>query len=469
MFNYKSSKRMLALTVALTALCSHSVFAETLELDLDDAVQRALITNPAIKIAVSEKKGARADLNAARAGRGISISVDHQSGRGGYADDKYSRSLSAISGSSSIAAGVGNEKINNSHSNSITASIPIYTGGQLSGTIDQAKAGYKSYVLGETKAYIEMKKTATDGYFGLLQAGNLENLSQESVNQLSEHLKNVQAQYDVGVVAKVDVLRSEVALANAQQELIKASNTYDVAEASLNKVIGTPLDTTLKLKDSLQYSPYANEMQYCLDYASMHRPDLEQSRLAIDAAKGAVKVAKSGFLPKVSASASESWGGSGSNWPGDDRENWTVGIGASMNIFDSGVTLSKVHAAEEKLLQAEETYRDTVNSVELEVRSNYLNLREAEKRISTTQVAVAKAEEDYHIAQVRYMAGVGTNLDVIDAQVALTEAKTNFVNALYDYNTSKIALETSMGVPVAVPSDVTALPTMSTATAVLEE
>ena len=94
-----------------------------------------------------------------------------------------------------------------------------------------------------------------------------------------------------------------------------------------------------------------------------------------------------------------------------------------MNIFDSGVTLSKVHAAEEKLLQAEETYRDTVNSVELEVRSNYLGLREAEKRISTTQVAVAKAEEDFHIAQVRYMAGVGTNLDVIDAQVALTEAK----------------------------------------------
>lgn len=129
--------------------------------------------------------------------------------------------------------------------------------------------------------------------------------------------------------------------------------------------------------------------------------------------------------------------------------------------------MSKVHAAEEKLLQAEETYRDTVNSVELEVRSNYLGLREAEKRISTTQVAVAKAEEDFHIAQVRYMAGVGTNLDVIDAQVALTEAKTNFVNALYDYNTSKIALETSMGVPVAVTAaaNTTNLPTMSTETA----
>ena len=468
MFNYKKSQKVLVLTAALSLLCTQSVFAETLELDLDDAVQRALTTNPAVKIAISQKKGSKAELNAARSGRGISISVNHQSGRGGYADDQYSRALTSISGGLPVYSeeNVG-KGIGNSHSNSITASIPIYTGGQLSGTIDQAKANYKSYALGETKAYIEMKKTATDGYFSLLQAGNMENLYQDSVNQLEEHLKNVQAQYDVGVVAKVDVLRSEVSLANAQQQLIQAANNYDVAEASLNKIIGTSLDTTLKLKDSLQYTPYENDMQYCLDYASMNRVDLEQGRLAVDAAKGAVKVAKSGFLPKVNASAGEAWGGNGSNWPGDDKENWTVGISASMNIFDSGVTLSKVHAAEEKLLQAEETYRDTVNSVELEVRSNYLGLREAEKRISTTQVAVAKAEEDFHIAQVRYMAGVGTNLDVIDAQVALTEARTNFVNALYDYNTSKIALETAMGGPVAVApaANTTNLPTMSTASA----
>lgn len=449
MFTYKKSKKVLALTAVLSIFCSQSVFAEALEIDLDDAVQRALNTNPAIKIAVSEKKGSKADLNAARAGRGISIDAEHRSGRNGYADNQL------------FSDGSFNKGIGNSHSNAVTASIPIYTGGQLSGSIAQAKANYKSYALGENRAYIEMKKTATDGYFGLLQAGNLEKLYQDSVHQLEEHLKNVQAQYDVGVVAKVDVLRSEVSLANAQQQWIQASNNYDVAEASLNKVIGTPLDTTLKLKDRLQYQPYENEMQYCLDYASMHRSELGQSRLAVDAAKGAVKVAKSGFLPKVNASASEAWGGSGSNWPGDNKENWTVGISASMNIFDSGVTLSKVHSAEEKLLQAEETYRDTVNSVELEVRSNYLGLREAEKRISTTQIAVAKAEEDFHIAQVRYMAGVGTNLDVIDAQVALTEAKTNFVNALYDYNTSKIALETSMGVPVAAPVQTSVLPSMS--------
>ena len=122
-----------------------------------------------------------------------------------------------------------------------------------------------------------------------------------------------------------------------------------------------------------------------------------------------------------------------------------------MNVFDTGVTLSKIHGAEADLKKAEETYRNTVDSVNLDVRSNYLGLRKAEKRISTTKLAVEQADEDYRIAQLRYMSGVGTNTDVLDAQVALTQAKTNYTQALYDYNTSKTALETSIGVPMENP------------------
>ena len=156
-------------------------------------------------------------------------------------------------------------------------------------------------------------------------------------------------------------------------------------------------------------------------------------------------------MPKVYANASNNWGGNGSDWPGDDDENWSVGVTASMNVFDSGVTWSKIHAAQENLAKAKESQRQIKDNVELEVRTDYLNLREAEKRITTTQVAVASAEEDYHIAVVRYQAGVGTNIDVMDAQEALTQAKTNYYQALYNYNTSKAALNTSMGVGVPVP------------------
>lgn len=443
MFSYKKAKNVLALTAALSMLCSQSVFAATLELDLEETIQRALLTNPSVKIAEYNRKAAKADYSAAKGARGISISLSHDSGRGGYAD--YAKR--SINGGTEIwTKGIGN-----SHSNSISASLPIFTGGELQGQIGQAKANYRSMLSAEEQAYNEMKETATTGYFNMLNATNMKALRQESVDRLQAHLDNVIAQYNVGIVARADVLRSEVELANAQQNYITASNEYDVAEATLNNIIGTPLGTTLLLKDRLQYEPYENDMAYCLAYSEQHRPELKQAEYAIDSAEAALVVARSGHMPKVYANASNNWGGNGSDWPGDDDENWSVGVTASMNVFDSGVTWSKIHAAQENLAKAKESQRQIKDNVELEVRTDYLNLREAEKRITTTQVAVASAEEDYHIAVVRYQAGVGTNIDVMDAQEALTQAKTNYYQALYNYNTSKAALNTSMGVGVPVP------------------
>ena len=440
MFSYKKAKNVLALTAALSVLCSQSVFAATLELDLEETIQRALLTNPSVKIAEYNRKAAKADYSAAKGARGISISLSHSTGRNGYADPQYNQQLN-----------IWTKGIGNSHSNSITASLPIFTGGELQGQIGQAKANYRSMLSAEEQAYNEMKETATTGYFNMLNATNMKALRQESVDRLQAHLDNVIAQYNVGIVARADVLRSEVELANAQQNYITASNQYDVAEATLNNIIGTPLGTTLLLKDRLQYEPYENDMAYCLAYSEQHRPELKQAEYAIDSAEAALVVARSGHMPKVYANASNNWGGNGSDWPGDDDENWSVGVTASMNVFDSGVTWSKIHAAQENLAKAKESQRQIKDNVELEVRTDYLSMREAEKRITTAQVAVASAEEDYHIAVVRYQAGVGTNIDVMDAQEALTQAKTNYYQALYNYNTSKAALNTSMGVGVPVP------------------
>lgn len=447
MFGYKKAKNVLVLTAALSVLCSQPVFAATLELDLDETIQRALLTNPDIKIAESQRKEAKADYSAAKSARGISISLNHDSGRGGYADNRRY----VITDNMGRQIPRYDKSIGNSHSNSITASLPLFTGGELQGQIGQAKANYRSMLSAEEQAYNEMKETATTGYFNMLNAGNMKALRQESVDRLQAHLDNVVAQYNVGIVARADVLRSEVELANAKQDYITASNEYDVAEATLNNIIGTPLNTTLKLKDSLQYVPYDNDMAYCLAYSEQHRPELKQAEYGVDAAEAALVVARSGHMPKIYANASDNWGGNGSNWPGDDDENWSVGVTASINVFDSGVTWSKIHAAQEALVQAKESQRQIKDNVELEVRTDYLSMREAEKRITTAQVAVASAEEDYHIAVVRYQAGVGTNIDVMDAQEALTQAKTNYYQALYNYNTSKAALNTSMGVGVPVP------------------
>ena len=455
MTRHKFSKRLLLLSAALTLFMSQSAFAgETVELNLEDAMQRAFNTNPAITIAGYERDSARASYNAARNSRWISISGTHSTQRSGY--DDYHQVRNNITGTLSLSKEIGN-----AHANSLTASMPIYTGGKLNGTIKQAKAGYLISEQGLQKAYNDMRSTVTNGYFDMLQADNMQKLGRESVDRLADHLKNVEAQYEVGVVAKVDVLRSQVELANAKQSLIKAENAYQIAEANLNKIVGLPMDTQLKLDNILVYTPYDNDMQYCLDYAAKHRPELEQAKQQVEAAKGALRVAISGHMPQVAATASQSW--KDSNWPGDENGNWGVGVTVSMNIFDSGVTVSKIHGAEADLAKAHETYRDTVDAVNLDVRSNYLNLREAEKRIDTTKLAVSQAEEDYRIAQLRYMNGVGTNTDVLDAQVALTDAKTNYLQAMYDYNTCKTNLETAIGVPMQFPTKVVVEPKVAEA------
>lgn len=438
----KLTKRFLLLSAALTMALSQSAFAgETVALNLDDAMLRAFQTNPTVSIAQYELDSARASYNAARQSRGISISANHDSNRSG-----------------------NNDAPKNITNTTLTAALPIFTGGKLSGSIKQAKANYQYNEVGVQRTYNEMRSTVTDGYFNMLQADNIQKLSAESVTRLEDHLKNVQAQYDVGVVAKVDVLRSQVELANAKQTLIQAENTYQVAEANMNKIVGLPMDTTLKLDNLLVYNAYDKNMDDCLAYAAEHRPELMQAKYGVDAAKGALMVARSGHMPQVAASATQQW--SDSNWPGDEDGKWGVGVNVSLNVFDTGVTLSKIHGAEADLKKAEATYRDTVNAVNLDVRSNYLGLREAEKRISTTKLAVEQADEDYRIAQLRYMSGVGTNTDVLDAQVALTQAKTNYTKALYDYNTSKTALETSIGVPMSNPATAVKVQAAKTAKAV---
>lgn len=448
----KLTKRFLLLSAALTMALGQSAFAgETVALNLDDAMLRAFRTNPTVSIAQYELDSARASYNAARQSRGISITASHQTKRYGNND--------AVEVNGNWTKGIGNK-----HSNGLTASLPIFTGGKLSGQIQKAKANFKYNEIGVQRTYNEMRSTVTSGYFDMLQADNMQKLSAESVTRLEDHLKNVQAQYDVGVVAKADVLRSQVELADAKQDLIKAENQYQLAEASLNRIVGLPMDTNLKLDNILVYTAYDRTMEDCLAYAAEHRPELEQAKQNVEAYKGALKVARSGHMPQVAASASQSW--SDTNWPGDENGNWGVGVSVEMNVFDTGVTLSKIHGAEADLKNAEETYRDTVDSVNLDVRNNYLSLREAEKRIGNTKLAVEQADEDYRIAQLRYMSGVGTNTDVLDAQVALTKAKTNYTQALYDYNTSKTALETSIGVPMSNPATAVKVQAAKTAEAV---
>ena len=428
----KRTTRTVLLSALFTVLLVPGAFAEgTMKIDLQTALDKAFATHADIKKAEYGLDAARANYNAARESFGPKVTFSHNFNRGGYWENQP------------VQGGGYSKYLKTSDGNSFSLSVPIFNPSLLAAE-KRAKAGYASKVLGEELAFISLKQTVSTAYYTLLAAIDSQQVCEQSVAALQDHLKNVQAQYDVGVVAKVDLLRSEVELTSAQQDLIKAENRHSIAEARLNNMMGIAQDTKLAPVEELKYVAYKETLPNCINHAMLHRLDLQQSRLQVKDAEAALNGAKAGWLPSVTGALSNSW--ADNKWPGDKGSNWGVSVGLNMNVFDSGVTKSNVASAKANLMTAKESYRQDTDNVELDVRNCYNTLREAEKRISTTQVAVAKAEEDYHIAQVRYEAGVGTNTDVLDAQVALHQARNNFNTSLYDYNLAKVALDTAMGI-----------------------
>lgn len=401
---------------------------EAVNLTLENSVQMALQNNRTIKQSAYDTDSARWALKQAQGAKGVTVSWQTNAyAVGGDTYDKQGR--------------------DSDYGNVVEASIPLYSGGRLENNIKSGKIGVDISDLNLENTKQQVKLTTTTDYYKILQCRNLVGVNKESVDQLQAHLNTVNSKYAAGTVAKSDVLRSQVELADAQQNLVNAENNYDLSMSTLNNVIGLPINTKLNIQDELSYTKYDYDFAECVDIAMQNRPDGVAAAKAVEQAQAQVDAAKAGNLPTVAAYAGYTIDGNDAF--GDDAAQQSqIGLQASWNIFDNNVTRAQVKQAEAALAKAQEASEYTKEGIQLEVHQAYLSLMAAEKNIGTTSVAVNQAAEDYKIAQVQYTAGVGTNIDVMDARVALTTAKTNYVQALYDYNVSKAQLDKAMGMPV---------------------
>lgn len=423
---------MLVAAGLMTASVGTAFAADRVQLDLGDSIRMALANNRTIRQALTNVDSAKWALSSARRTMGPSLT--------------WSTTAYTTGGDTYEKQGIDGAQWGNVAS----FGMPLYNP-SVAGNTEQARYALNAADLSLEATKQSIREQATSDYYQVLQARNLIGVQEDSVRTLQEHLNNVNAQFRVGTVAKSDVLASEVALANAQQALVTAQNNYDVAVSTLNNVIGLPTDTDLDIRDRLKYEKYSLNLADCTSYARANRPDSLAAKYAVKQAEAAVKTAKAGNLPTVNAAATKTISGDDA-FKDDYAEQWQVGLNASWNIFDNGVTKANVNQANAALLKAQEMAAQTDESIQLEVRTALLSLQAAEKNIQTTSVAVEQAKEDYKIAQVRYAAGVGTNLDVMDAEEKLTTAQTNYYTALYNYNTSKAALDKAMGLPVDLDS-----------------
>lgn len=408
--------------------------AAAMDIDLKGAVTTAIQNNRDITIAELKLREAEADVSAAAAKKNPSVNYSWQR-------NQYPTQV--------VTTGAGTQSSNHRYSQGINVSWDIWTFGKVEGAIDAARYQKNIADLNVYKTEADTKLAAVQAYYQYLEAIKLAEVQAQSVTDYASHLNNVQQQFDAGIVAKLDVLSSNVSLANAKQKSIAADNTRDVAEANLNNIMRVPMNTTLNPLDKNFPEPeFDLTMEQAILMAQKYRWELVEADYGVKAAEASLRSAKARYLPTVSVGGGYSW--EEASVTAVDKDDWAVKGGLSWSLWDGGATQASVKKADAAVKTAQETLLQAREKIELEVRQDYLNVLSYKEQIRAAEASVAQAEEAYKIATVRYSSGVGINLDVLDAELALNTARTNYITALYNYNIGLATLEHAMGVPAVI-------------------
>jgi outer membrane protein TolC len=284
------------------------------------------------------------------------------------------------------------------------------------------------------------------GYFNLLLAKRLVLVNQEAVARAELNLRSAKGFFEVGTRPKIEVVRSEVDVANAQVALIQARNAVSLARVALNTAMGITVDAPTEVEDILAYEPYPVDQSQLIPEALRQRPEYRRVNAVVTSAEASVRQAFRDFFPDISGQGQ--YGGTfrDPRRPVDDlAETWQLGVTLNWTIFDGGNKIARY----EETKNTVESGRSQVKALELSVSQEVvqagLNLNAAREQIDAAKKAVESAQENYRLARGRFDAGVGTIIELTDAQLALTQAEATYAQALANYRIDIAQLERALG------------------------
>ncbi len=284
-------------------------------------------------------------------------------------------------------------------------------------------------------------------YYGLLQAKRNRDVAVETVVQVQRHLDQAKGFHDVGLKPKFDVTKAEVDLSNAKLNLIKAGNAYKLASVTLINSIGLDDYQELNIEDNLIFEKNKITFENSLALAFKNRPDFLSQQFKVKAYKQGIYLAETGYLPMLSGSASYNWNGigtvGGNSYPG---QGWNAGLALSLPIFSGFLTANQVKEAKANLNAAKANEDLIRQKIILDVEQAFIKIREAEETIPVAKLTVKQAAENLELANGRYQAGVGNLIEVADAQLSYINARTSYIQALYNHKAARASLEKAIGV-----------------------
>jgi outer membrane protein TolC len=331
---------------------------------------------------------------------------------------------------------------------------PIFAGGGILANYEAGRLGHEIASLEETTVVQDMVQEVRVAYFNVLKAERGLDVARQSVEQLDAHRSMAHDFFDVGVIPKNDLLRAEVELANSRQNLVRAENAVEMAKAKFNTVLRREIDTPTEVEDILILRPYTMTFDECQKIAMENRPEVKSYTRKVEQSQKLVKLAKSEYLPSVNVVGHFERYGDNANVNGSPYRNqdntYVMGM-ATWNFWEWGRTKNRVDASRSRQNQIAYALDNIKDQVALEVKNAWLALHEAEKQVAVTKKSIEQADENFRVSKERYQEHVGTSTDVVDAQTLLTKAKTDYFNALSDYNISIARLERAMGVREVLP------------------
>ena len=328
----------------------------------------------------------------------------------------------------------------------------IYEGGRMRSALRAAK-------LTKEQALLEYQRVVSDtlaevrvAYYDVLLAAEQIGVQEASIKLLAKELEDTTRRYEAGTVPRFNVLRAEVELANARPRLIRTKNDHRLAKNNLVNLLGYNVpkevweDVPLQLTGKLDAEPYEIELPSAIAQAMSKRPELGVLGKAEQLRREELQNARAGYLP--SAQVFAGYGSRNTQFSTDlsrDVSGWNAGAQFSWDIFDGLLTRGKVKQARSLQEKARYELADATRRIELEVRTAYSNFIEAKEVLESQKKVVEQAEEALRLANARADAGSGTQLDVLSAQTALTEARSTQVQALHDYDVARVRLERALG------------------------
>jgi outer membrane protein len=434
--------RITILALFTVALFPHPVSAQeplTLEASIDIALKNSLVLN----IAKEGSKGATAQKREAITGFLPKFSTSY-----GYTRLSEEPSFLFPGVPPSIPASNITTGTVNNYNWVIEAKQPLFAGGGILANYQASRIGEDTALLEEKAKYQDVVQEVKIAYFNILRAQRIQDAASQSVEMLSAHRDVAENYFKVGMIPKNDLLHAEVELANGKQALVRAQNAVELAKSRFNAVLKRKIFAPVEVVDILTYQPLKQSFEECLNIAQQSRLELKISSLKAAQAGKLVRVAQSDYLPAVSVVGNYARFGDNPSVSGSDykdMESWYIMAVASWNFWEWGKTKFRVDASKAKENQATDAAKELNDQITLEIKYAYLTLQEAQNQIAVSEKVIEQAEENFRISEERYKERVATSTEVLDAQTLLTKAKSEYANALGDYNVNYAKLQRAMG------------------------